>query len=206
MQRKIIFLDIDGVLQPASSQERFEHICYNDFENSDMPELYKHLKYKFNIDYSIYNQYDVAAVFWDWDKSSVDLLKLTLSLTGAKIVLSSDWRRDGFDRMKDFFTIYGLEKYFIDCTAEYDKMDKSFIEKTKAKFEEENGKDAYIDERSIEILEWLSKNPDVKRWVAIDDRKLRGLGDHFVWTEYRYTAGNAEKCIRLLTDCFEITE
>jgi len=26
----------------------------------------------------------------------------------------------------------------------------------------------------IEILEWLNRNPDVKNWVAIDDRPLTG--------------------------------
>ena len=200
MERKIVFLDIDGVLQPGHSQNRFDHI-HHDEEKSDMPDLYRSLENKFQIDYSKYNQYDVAAVFFDWDKESVNLLKLTLSLTGAKIVLSSDWRRGGFERMKDFFTIYGLEKYYLDDTKFRKDIAQDFIDQAKAKHKEEKGEKAYLDERSIEILEWLSRNPDVKKWVAIDDMSLSGLDRHFVLTGYGHRFGweDAEKSIRILS-------
>jgi hypothetical protein len=200
MERKIIFLDIDGVLQPISSQKRFKHV-YNYEGESDMPKLFEDLENHFNIDYRKYHPYDVAAVFYDWDKESISLLKLTLSLTGALIVLSSDWRGD-INRMKDFFTIYGLEKYYIDDTGIFNIMDKTFIEETRAKHEEKKGKDAYLDYRSVEILEWLSRNPDVKKWVSIDDLQLRGLDGHFVRTRQRYKWEDAEKAIKILTDCF----
>jgi hypothetical protein len=36
MAEKVLFLDIDGVLQPGSSQKRFEHI-------NEMDKLYKEL-------------------------------------------------------------------------------------------------------------------------------------------------------------------
>jgi hypothetical protein len=201
MERKIIFLDIDGVLQPISSQKRFKHIHHEE-EKSDMPILYEGLENHLNIDYRKYNQYDVAAVFFDWDKESISLLKLTMSLTGALIVLSSDWRRDGYDQIKDFLTIHRLEKYYIDNTKINDFIDRAFIEETRAKHEEERGKDSYLDYRSIEILEWLSRNPDVKKWVAIDDMQLSGLDDHFVGTHQRYTWEDAEKAIKILTDSF----
>ena len=202
MERKIVFLDIDGVLQPVSSQERFEHINYKDPEQGDMPKLYMRLEYKFNIDFRKYNQYDVAAVYYDWDKTAVELLKLILSITGAQIVLSSDWKMDGFDRMKDFFTIYGLEKYYIDITkyTSAKDFDKAFMEETERKYKEENGPKSFICSRSMEILEWLNRNPDVKKWVAIDDMKLYGIEQNFVNTRYRYTCEDAEKTFRILTD------
>jgi len=198
MGRKIVFLDIDGVLQMVSSQKRFDHINYREPEKGDMPNLYKGLERKFKIDFTKYDQYDVAAVFYDWHETSVELLKLTLSATGAQIVLSSDWRNEGFERMKDFFTIHGLENYFVDITGFEDKIDPTFVKKIKKKYAEEMGKDAYISYRSIEILEWLNRNPDVKKWVAIDDMELEGLGEHFVRTEYRYSWKEAVKCIKLL--------
>ena len=42
----------------------------------------------------------------------------------AQIVLSSDWRIDGLNRMKDFFAMYGLDKYFIDVTNFYSNIDE----------------------------------------------------------------------------------
>ena len=200
MERKIVFLDIDGVLQKVSSQERFEHINNREPEKDDMPMLYRRLEYQFKIDFKKYNRYDVAAVYYDWHKTSVELLKLTLSLIGAQIVLSSDWRLEGFERMKDFFTIHGLQNYFVDMTDNEDKIDKTVVDEIRNKCLKEIGKDAYISHRTIEILEWLGRNPDVKKWVAIDDMGLEGLGKHFVRTNYRYTWKEAEKCIRLLSD------
>jgi len=204
MERKIIFLDIDGVLQPSGSQERFKHInMRSDRDISVQPEFYRYLK-DLNIDFSQYKDYDVAAVFFDWNKISLVLLRLILKITGAQIVLSSDWRLGGFNRMKDFFSIHGLETYYIDNTKQYDEIDKNFVEKLRAEQKKVRGKDMYLDQRSIEILEWLHRNPDVKKWVAIDDMKLLGIDANFVYVTKSYFAENeAEKCFRILTDTQE---
>ena len=204
MERKIIFLDIDGVLQPGGSQERFKHIdrsCNRDV--SVLPEFYKYLK-NLDIDFSKYKDYDVAAVYYDWDKTALVLLRLILKITGAKIVLSSDWRNGGFDRMKDFFSIHGLETYYIDNTKQYDEIDENFIEKQKQSYKAKHGENAFLDHRSIEILEWLNRNPDVKKWVAIDDVRLTGIDANFVYIEsYCFMENDAEKCFRILTDVQE---
>ena len=76
----IIFLDIDGVLQPYSSQKRFE---------INRKELKEKLSKELGIDYSIYNEYDVAAAACDWDKDAVDRIKNIIEKTEAKIVVSS---------------------------------------------------------------------------------------------------------------------
>ena len=197
MKRKIVFLDIDGVLQPCSSQERHKY-WHDDIEKSKMPELYKRLEYYFKIDFSIYKQYDVAAVYYDWDKMSVTLLKLLLKITNAQIVLSSDWRKGGFDRMKDFFTIHGLEEFYIDNTKDYDEIDKDFIEKVKSQNKKVNGEDAWMEHRSIEILEWLYRNQDVKNWVAIDDMRLKGIESNFVDCWPSIEVEHAEQSYRIL--------
>ena len=56
---KVIFLDIDGVLQLYDSHNRFEH---------DRKALVSELSQKFHRDYSMYDEYDVAACDLDWDK------------------------------------------------------------------------------------------------------------------------------------------
>jgi len=200
MERKIIFLDIDGVLQPCSSRERFKHIDTRyDRDVSVLPDFYKYLE-KFEIDFSQYKDYDVAAVFFDWNKTALVLLRLMLRITGAKIVLSSDWRMGGFQRMKDFFTIHGLETYYIDNTKKYEEIDKNTVEKIRNRQKEIYG-DAKVCHRSVEILEWLQRNQDVKNWVALDDMKLSGIDANFVYMEkYCFMENDAEKCFRVLTD------
>jgi len=203
MSRKIVFLDIDGVLQPLNSEERFKNIVHGDRRSACRPELYEYLERNFNIDYRQYHPYDVAAVYYDWDKTSVALLKVVLEYANAKIVLSSDWRIGGFDRMKDFFAIYGLDKYYIDVTRFHNDLNENFIEKVKTEIKakkDDNLGDTY---RSAEILDWLNRNPDVKKWVALDDKKLAGLGKNFVWTESkisdpRINEEHAVMCLKIL--------
>ena len=210
MERKIIFLDIDGVLQPLNSQKRSDY-CKSPFEKSPMLQKYKILKEDFDLDFCEREQWNVAAVLYDWDKAALALLKLILNLSGAKIVISSDWRLDGFKKMKDFFTIHGLEKYLIDVTRTKDEcfakkgilkqVPKKFSDKLKAQHEKKHGKGAYLHYRTIEIFDWLHRNPDVKRWVAIDDMDLDGMVEtNFVRTRSSLNEIDAEKCIRILTD------
>ncbi|MDR1973767.1 MAG: hypothetical protein LBQ31_03725 [Bacteroidales bacterium] len=178
---KVLFLDIDGVLQPTSSRERFEHL-------KDIDSLYKQLFDTYGVDYSVYPNYDVAAVYYDWDKQSVTELKRILETTGANIVLSSDWRQNPApNRMLNFFRMHDLDKYFIDCTP------KSVSE---AKIKEYRN---IREERSIEILEYLKEHPEVEKWVAVDDLPLdRDFEKNAVVTNYKLTREHSYKCIEIL--------
>jgi hypothetical protein len=187
MAEKVLFLDIDGVLQPGSSQKRFKHI-------DEMDKLYKELFDKYGIDYSPYFKYDVAAVYYDWDLESLRELRRILDTTGAKIVISSDWRQTKpISCLQNFFRIYDMADYVIDYTPDFDY---EAYEKLKTRDEYKNIHEC----RCVEILEYLKAHPEIKRWAAIDDLPLNSyLKDNAVMTSsWKLVKVDADKCIEIL--------
>lgn len=81
---KIVFLDIDGVLQPYDSDNRFYEI------NAKTKKLVMELSEKYNIDYSQYSIYDILATYYDWNDDAISRLKHILSITSSKIIITSD--------------------------------------------------------------------------------------------------------------------
>ena len=189
MVEKVVFLDIDGVLQPFT-QYRFEHI-----QNGDLERVYEELQQKTGVDYRQYDKYDVAAVYYDWDLHAVSELKRVLDTTAAKIVLSSSWRDETDDRMRDLFRIHGLEQYFIGGTKllEFERDISPYLAVLNLT------DDMLYCARSVEILLYLHEHPEIKRYVAIDDMTLKGLGENFVQTTARLTPELADRCIEVLS-------
>ena len=175
---KIIFLDIDGVIQPYNANKRF-------YVNRQ--ELINYLSKKYNIDYSMYDEYDVAAVYYDWDKNAINIIKDILNQTNSKIVISSSWKSSILpNKMKDFLTIHELDPYYLDDTK--DIMNITNYQELK--------KYSY---RVIEILDYLERNNNISNYVAIDDLDLSyGLENHFVKTKNIITPENGKECIKIL--------
>lgn len=211
---KALFLDIDGVIQSPSDQNRFKHV-------EEFVDLSKRLTkklnngfdyYKFGGDYYDGNfrsapatQYDIAAVYYDWRPVVVERLRHILDTTGAKIVLSSDWREKGLHNMRGLLDIHGLGKYlypYAPFCVPYGKFfEDAYSEKQRYEMQDDTMKiqemisdkmselyprdpnkwfDGY-DPRTGEIREFLDRHTEIDAYVALDDRNLsRGLEGHFV--------------------------
>lgn len=107
---KIIFLDIDGVLQPHGSQKRF---------GNNMKGLREQLARERDPGYASLNEYDLGAVKYDWHVPSMDRLRMLCDLTKARIVVSSAWREDKTMRMLELlFNVHNLDHYLVGATPE----------------------------------------------------------------------------------------
>lgn len=199
---KVIFLDIDGVLQPKTNKNRFEHI-------NEMDEIIEKLNISHPIekDWKIFTYdydgiYDIAAVMFDWDKKAIKLLYDILESTGAKIVLSSNWKEKGDIKMKALFSLHGLDNYFYDSTfciedvCRYGDNDTTYLQR--CKIAEEKTTDfrkirselnanlneiypkidnpgkwpTFVDIRTIEIREYLDRHSEITSYVTIDDNDI----------------------------------
>jgi len=156
--RTIIFLDIDGVLQPHHQQDRFNH---------DMEKLREELAERFNNpDYLEMDRYDLAAVYYDWHKDAVERLRTLCIDYKAEIVISSAWRRSSpLYTLQCFFRIYDLHEYVVDVTVQ-DSQAPLF--------------------RAGEVKQYVDTHPEIERFVIFDDQESRQFNsvypDNFVHT------------------------
>ncbi|MDR2578385.1 MAG: hypothetical protein LBC70_06200 [Chitinispirillales bacterium] len=184
---KALFLDIDGVIQQPSSQRRFDYV--ND--EAVMDQLYKELEDKFNVNYREFDKYDVTATYYDWNKGAVEEIRRILDVTGAKIVVSSDWRigRMGF-YLPFLLRIHDFQKYLHGYTPIYHGYGSG-----PKRPEYEN----ISRTRSVEILEYIRAHPHIKKWVAVDDINMsKDIPENFVEVYPRITAEEADRCIEIL--------
>ena len=175
LRRTVIFLDIDGVLQPPSSQRRFKH---------DLEELRRSLADRFADEiYLGMDKYDLGAVCFDWDSEAVERLRSLCKDFGAGIVISSDWRRSKSTRgLQALFRVYELHHYVTDATNE------------------SGGPPLY---RAGEVKEYLESHPEIERFVIIDDGFRKEFDElfpeQFVRTWFRLEADNEQRARQILS-------
>ena len=184
---KVIFLDIDGVM---NSENRVRELkALEDAGMLDKKALYN----------------------WDMPYEGTLLpLKKIVDETGAKIVLSSCWRRnpDKIERLNECFKPYGFQIYDSTChglyTEDLKKLGFSPI-RCHTKYTDVTGK-KYTTDRGAEIASWLNEHPEVESFVILDDdvadidqyyKKQHVCTDFYNWA---LTFEKAEQAIKILNN------
>lgn len=159
---KVIFLDNDGVICLSNNWGgRSKKWANYRSENPNSS--------KFTVDAPVEVRFD------DFDEKAIRVLNSILEETGAEIVVSSDWRFHAtLEELGDYYTSQGIIKRPIAVTHRTEDINPELWKILRFRADLEL-------ERSIEITDWLLKNPEVTHWVAIDDLNMsvEFLSNHF---------------------------
>lgn len=173
----IIFLDIDGVLQPTRNERRFSH-------NLDQTVAYLSEKYHDDI-YDTYDRYDVGAVYYDWDYGAIGLLRSLIEETRSVIVIHSSWGHSkDLKKLKALFRIYDLDQFIVDVVRSpvYDK------------------------EAAIKEYLKLHQDIDHYIVIDDDFYLLKAFGEHCCYTNELFTTKDYLYCKRMLTTSYRIEQ
>eukprot|EP00931_Biecheleriopsis_adriatica_P047690 TRINITY_DN27504_c0_g1_i1.p1 TRINITY_DN27504_c0_g1~~TRINITY_DN27504_c0_g1_i1.p1 ORF type:complete len:407 (-),score=96.35 TRINITY_DN27504_c0_g1_i1:114-1334(-) len=146
---KVLFLDIDGVLRPLHSrQDAFQNTKVIEFNGIRVP-LLGNSEAKAGVD------------FWP---TAMRALRFIVQKTEARIVLSSDWRKEEVlkDGIKSSFEEYNIPPLYSQ-TPDLDQASLGVIKALHSSFREK---------RCKEIRKWLRQHPKVTRWCVVDDVDL----------------------------------
>lgn len=146
---KVVFLDVDGVLRPVHGRTNFLKTARTMMVDGERVPLLGDTEAKAGLD------------FWP---SAMRALRHVSRKTNARIVLSSDWRKEhvlkqGVNQALQEHGMLGL----YDETPDLDHTAPGVIKAIHSSFREK---------RCKEIRKWLRTHPKVTQFVAIDDIDL----------------------------------
>lgn len=137
---------------------------------------------------------------WDLDTDKIKLVKHICDVTGAKIVISSSWRK------------YNLEDTLHSITTSQEQMGRQrflypeyLIDVTPRMYSFKHGhRETYYQVcRGVEIDQWLKEHKNVDRYVILDDEDdmLLYQKTHLVKTDSNkgISQRDAEEAIKILT-------
>lgn len=156
---KVIFLDNDGV------------ICLSNNWGS----RFKKTRAYSNPNPGGERSIPVEYRFDNFDEKAIKILNEILEETRAEIVVSSDWRHHAtLEELGEYYLSQGIIKAPIAVTHNTEDIDAELWKVLRHRADIEL-------ERSIEILDWLDKHPEVTHWVAVDDLNMsvKYLSDRF---------------------------
>ena len=178
---KVIFLDIDGVL------------------NSE-----NHAKEMYALKESNPKKY-----FDTWDlpyEGTLKPLQRIIQSTGAIIVLSSTWRFRRIPKLNKIFERYGFQIFDKTCDGvSLEEVAKLGFDPNNCYSIYKNSKgEKYTTDRGAEIAKWLSTHQDIESFVILDD-DWADIDQYFeanhVWTDFYdwgLTEAKADIAIKIL--------
>jgi hypothetical protein len=183
MDTKIVFLDIDGVL---NSQD-----------------WYVERKDKYEMD-DINNQYP----FYEFSPAHVANLNKITEKTGAKIVVSSTWRNGrSVEELSEILKSVGVTGEVIDKTPHLGGKDGYTIPRGCEISKWLKARDFKRINWSVKKLEEYQKKTDIRNYVILDDDSdmLYGQREHFVQTSWMHGLNEevADEAIRVLESSLE---
>lgn len=161
---RIIFLDNDGVICLSNNWGKRDKLI-REYQ-------------KLNPEVTSIKDIPVSHRFDGFDKKAVRVLNSIFdNVSDLEIVVSSDWRTHAtLEELQEYYLAQGICKAPIGVTPNMKDFDPSacglFLWK------------GWLSRiRVTEIREWLSQNPNVKSWVAVDDLPMHFDGlENFVLT------------------------
>ena len=152
---KVIFLDNDGV------------ICLSNNWGGRYKKRRNSIKEGVISRDTVVSKLPVEFRFDNFDKKAIKVLNEIIELTGAEIVVSSDWRYHAtLDELGEYYLSQGIIKKPVGVTSRTQDIDPEVWSERfrfSAKLEEE---------RAFEIAHWLKGHPEVTHWVAVDDLNM----------------------------------
>lgn len=109
--KNVVFLDIDGVLQPTYNKKRFDH---------DLEKTAQYIYEKYNDPiYLQIDHHDLGAVYYDWSYLAVGALREIIENTHSYIVLHSSWiYAHSLENLQALFKLYDLDQFIIDVAKD----------------------------------------------------------------------------------------
>ncbi|MCR0262510.1 HAD domain-containing protein [[Clostridium] innocuum] len=168
-KRRVIFLDIDGVLQPTRNERRFRH---------RMEETAQSLCEKYDDEiYLSLNRYDVAAVYYDWDLAAVGILKKLIEETCSEVVVHSSWiYGKSIEQLKALFRIHDLDVFITGIAESPDRNKERAIQK-------------YLEENP-DVSNYIVIDDDFFIFAK--------FGEHSCWTREFMNTKDYDYCEKLL--------
>jgi hypothetical protein len=160
---KVLFLDNDGV------------ICLSENWGGRNKKKREGIKKGLISSNAMAYELPVEYRFDNFDDKAIKVLNSILEETGAEIVVSSDWRHHAsLEEIGEYYLSQGIIKAPIAFTSTTEEVEHELWKVLRFRADLEL-------ERSIEILYWLNKHPEVTNWVAVDDldMSVEYLSKHF---------------------------
>lgn len=119
----------------------------------------------------------VDARFDNFNKKAIKVLNDILEITGAEIVVSSDWKKwANVEELGEYYEQQGIDKKPIAFTKNLNdcEIPQNFPWSRTYDLEQS---------RSLEIKQYLKDHPEITHWVAVDDLNMGILQTHESWGE-----------------------